>query len=1042
MIVLFALACFLCAMLTSGADGLEPLTGLAQLHQAAEAATPVAHEVRLEGTVLWADPAVGRLVLLDDSEAEELELDWGATPVTAGRRARIAGCGIITHTGSGIRLGIHGAVVNNDGVHGLMEKCGTVHLPAGLQPVRVEWFNEIGASGLEVLISGPELPLQRVPPTTLWREDPTAAGKPARTRGLEFRACAAAGETLPDFARLPVLKNGVCTDFDRSVAPMSEHVAVQFNGFIEIPRAGIYTFHLRSDDGSRLFVGSPAFEVTVLGPTNFPAPRALTVGQPLHPGEDRIWATVEGPVQFAAASESGLRMELGAGATRLQVEVAADGRTNSAPLSGRVARVTGFCRAVITPDGQRIPGMQLVPDMAHVQWIAPPENSTAAPDDADASHRVLRTAAEVHRLKREEAQRGHPVWLRGVVTCVLPERQAVVLQDSTRGIYFEDVSTNGDPAPRIGDLLDVEGTSDPSLFAPIVRAHRITRLGIGPIPAPAHPTLDLLKSGSLDAQYVELSGVITEVRSNSISLLTRDGLIEVELRIIGMDAGRLKHHENARVRLRGCFLASWDYQTHQVREGVVRLFGASLQVDQPAPADLFSTSEKSAAELRLFDPQAGLFQRTRVQGQVLLIRGREVFMNDHGAGLRCLLRNPQPGFAAGDVVEVVGFPEFTGGAAPVLRESVARRTGHAPLPEPVRLDAADLADVRHDASRVRVEALLVERRKTDEGWSLDLQSGMRLFTARWTRPEIAPPDVEIGSRVEVDGVFANIAGQRASGQGPGAFEILLNAADDIRVLARPPWWTLGRLLGIVGLLSAILVLATLWITQLHRQVEQRGAALEKEIRARQHIEQQQALDQERARVARDLHDELGSDLTEVTMLLARAGAAGAAPERRDQYLEQTGAKARQMVTALDEIVWAMNPRHDSLGSLTSYFCLHADRFLGLAGISWKLEASTGAAEDAVDSRRRHQLFLAFKEALTNVVRHAHATEVRFSVGLDAGIVLLTVTDNGRGLSAAPNEDGMDGVSNLRARCEKLGGTFEIQSQPDRGTTVRFRVPAH
>jgi signal transduction histidine kinase len=149
-----------------------------------------------------------------------------------------------------------------------------------------------------------------------------------------------------------------------------------------------------------------------------------------------------------------------------------------------------------------------------------------------------------------------------------------------------------------------------------------------------------------------------------------------------------------------------------------------------------------------------------------------------------------------------------------------------------------------------------------------------------------------------------------------------------------------------------------------------------------------------------------------------------------------------MVTALDEIVWAMNPRHDSLGSLTSYFCLHAGRFLGLAGIAWKLEDSTGATDDAVDSRRRHQLFLAFKEALTNVVRHAQATEVRFSIGIRNGEVQLTVSDNGRGLSGGPGDDGMDGVSNLRARCEKLGGTFEIQSGPERGTTVFFRVPAH
>jgi signal transduction histidine kinase len=337
--------------------------------------------------------------------------------------------------------------------------------------------------------------------------------------------------------------------------------------------------------------------------------------------------------------------------------------------------------------------------------------------------------------------------------------------------------------------------------------------------------------------------------------------------------------------------------------------------------------------------------------------------------------------------------------------------------------------------------LLVERRKTESGWLLEIQSGVRTFAARCTRSE-PPPDAVIGSRLELTGVYAALGSNRVAGQETGAFELLLPSAAAVRVLARPPWWTLERLLMIVGALATVLVLAVLWITQLHRQVEQRGAALEKEIRARQQVEQQRMLEQERARVARDLHDELGSDLTEVGMLLSRAQSVATTPERLAKYLERTDAKARQMVTALDEIVWAMNPSHDSLGSLTSYFCLHADRFLGLAGVVWRLEETQGAPEIAVDSRRRHQLFLAFKEALTNVVRHAQATEVRFSLAAESGEVRLTVIDNGRGLPGIAPGDGMDGVANLRTRCEKLGGRFEIESAPGRGTTVRFSVPVN
>jgi signal transduction histidine kinase len=200
------------------------------------------------------------------------------------------------------------------------------------------------------------------------------------------------------------------------------------------------------------------------------------------------------------------------------------------------------------------------------------------------------------------------------------------------------------------------------------------------------------------------------------------------------------------------------------------------------------------------------------------------------------------------------------------------------------------------------------------------------------------------------------------------------------------------------------------------------------------------MEQERTRIAQDLHDELGAGITEMSMLAARAKFATVPDEKRHQYLEHVREKARDMVTALDEIVWAMNPKHDSLASLVSYFCLYADRFLGLANIVWRLEGTSETANPMVDSRHRHQLFLAFKEALTNVVRHAGASEVRLSIQVEQGQLWLTISDNGRGFSSAAHTEAMDGVANMRARIEKLGGQFEIAGNPGSGTTVRFKIP--
>jgi signal transduction histidine kinase len=248
---------------------------------------------------------------------------------------------------------------------------------------------------------------------------------------------------------------------------------------------------------------------------------------------------------------------------------------------------------------------------------------------------------------------------------------------------------------------------------------------------------------------------------------------------------------------------------------------------------------------------------------------------------------------------------------------------------------------------------------------------------------------------------------------------------------------LQRLLLITGVLACLLIGTILWITQLHRQVEERTKQLKVQIHERQRVEQRHAMEQERARVAQDLHDELGASLTEIGMLATRAKSASVLDAKQNGYFDQVAEKSHSIVTALDEIVWAMNPKHDSLASLVSYFCLYAERFLGLANIAWRLEDSSGVSERWLDSQSRHQLFLVFKEALNNVVRHSGATEVLIKIQIESDKVWLSVNDNGRGIVMQNQTDEMNGLTNMRTRIEKIGGQFEIVSGAGQGTTLRF-----
>ena len=134
-----------------------------------------------------------------------------------------------------------------------------------------------------------------------------------------------------------------------------------------------------------------------------------------------------------------------------------------------------------------------------------------------------------------------------------------------------------------------------------------------------------------------------------------------------------------------------------------------------------------------------------------------------------------------------------------------------------------------------------------------------------------------------------------------------------------------------------------------------------------------------------------------------------------------------MVVSLDEIVWAMNPKHDSLLSLSQYFCLYADRFLKPANITLRLKEPVELPDQPLNPIHRHELFLAFKEALNNVVRHSGANEVWLGLRIIDGKLRLSLTDNGVGLKDTPPGDEADGLKNMRARLEKIGGRFSIAS---------------
>jgi signal transduction histidine kinase/ligand-binding sensor domain-containing protein len=206
------------------------------------------------------------------------------------------------------------------------------------------------------------------------------------------------------------------------------------------------------------------------------------------------------------------------------------------------------------------------------------------------------------------------------------------------------------------------------------------------------------------------------------------------------------------------------------------------------------------------------------------------------------------------------------------------------------------------------------------------------------------------------------------------------------------------------------------------------------------IERQSLIERERARVAQDLHDDLGAGLTEIGLLGSLAQRPSSRRDQVEQHLQHITQKAREMVTSLDEIVWAIDPRHDSVVSVSHYLCEYAQQFLELTPLRCRMEVARDLPASPLDSEQRHNLFLAFKEALTNVVRHSQATEVRIAISAADRRLRVAVEDNGQGMTAAPSADGADGLANMSRRLTQLGGRCEVRSEPGKGSTVVFEFP--
>lgn len=444
------------------------------------------------------------------------------------------------------------------------------------------------------------------------------------------------------------------------------------------------------------------------------------------------------------------------------------------------------------------------------------------------------TAAEVRRLSAAQAAQGQSVRLRGVVTFFREELFSRFIQDETAGIYLQ-TSTNTPPLEP-GQFVEIEGTTSPGEYAPIIDPLRVRILGEASLPAAKSASFEQLASGQEDSQFVEVQGIVRSAHFDEssqhyvIALATGGGRLTVYAPVLPeVETAALV---DATVRVRGVCSSQFNRQRQLFAIRLLVPRPEDLTVVEPAAYDPFAVNARSIGSLLQFAPHGSYGHRVKLEGVVVYHQpGVVLYIQDAQNGLLVYTRQRDL-LQGGDRVEVLGFPH-QGNYTPVLEDAVFRKVGAGPPPAPTPVNVDSALSGVHDCRLVRLEAKLLDRARQSQEQFLVLEADRFIFQAHLEtqsgNQSLEP--LQKGSRVSVTGICLIEPGDWQAGESWRArtFRLLLRSADDVMVLESPPWWTLRRVLWMASGLGLAVVAALVWVGVLRRRVQQQTGIIRQQL---------------------------------------------------------------------------------------------------------------------------------------------------------------------------------------------------------------------
>lgn len=660
----------------------------------------------------------------------------------------------------------------------------------------------------------------------------------------------------------------------------------------------------------------------------------------------------------------------------------------------------------------------------------------------------LTKVQQIRALEPSEAGRGYPIRVRGVITFHDPGTYLTFVQDDSGGIYVAaDRGELRTPDLQAGQLVEVEGVSGVGSFAPIINGpgtqNAVVRvLGGASLPQPAPLPSDPVLQAAQECQWTEALGT---VRASSdwrgvpvLEMRAAEGRVKVLIPGLLSKTNLPAHLVGARIKADGVLTTETDAKGEL---SGIRLLVPSLEwieFQEVPPADLFSLPVRTVKSLlRFFPQQKGTL--VHIQGVVTYPpSGTGFFIADHEGGLHVRSTQTDP-LEVGRHVEVVGFPSVEGGFA-LLEDAIYRTYDLGVAPEPLRLSAEQIISGGHHAELVSIVAVLLEHSLGPDEQVLTMLAGGVPVHARLAAPlaRKARASLRAGSQFRVIGICqlpSLRVGQDAAAAG---FEMHLRGPQDLVLLSSAPRWKLEHLLGILAASLALSLLAFGWAILLRRQVNRQTVTI------RRHLEER-AVAEERARIARDLHDTFGQEMVGILMQLDAAVARlPHAPEGALRHLDVARAMIRHGQAQARRSVWNLRASEledrdlpTALKGLVSPLAAEAAQP--------RLELEVQGTPRRLDALIEDHLLHISQEALTNAMKHAQAQRVRIELSFAPDEVRLQVNDNGGGFDATNSMAATSrhwGLLGMRERAEKINGRITIKSAPGAGTEIDVSVPLH